>query len=243
MTELRLRQERLRKVQVIAEDDDLLVVDKPAGLAVHPGADTKGRDLLSVLVDAYDGPVDLHLGHRLDRGTSGVLLILKAVELLNTLQALWPSATKWYWAAVVGRLREPRRIETPLLARDGRMQDARSDVAPIVEGKVSIVQVVIQTGRQHQIRRHLASIGHPVLMDDKYGDFAANKAWSREVRDRGTPRPKHLLLHSVRLAVVHPRSGAELNFNAPIPSVWRAWIPDAPVEPPPVEPLSVLLET
>ena len=227
MSSNRARQDRLRKVRILAEDDQLLVVDKPAGLAVHGGADTKGRDLLTVLGQAYDKAPPLHLAHRLDRGTSGVLLLAKSNALAATLQALWTSSTKRYLAVVHGVLTESQRIERPLEGRDGRRQSARSDVTPVrtVEA-ITLVYVDIKTGRHHQIRRHLASIGHPVVMDDKYGDFDANKAWGRAVRNAGAPRPKHLLLHAARLSIAHPVSGAPTAFEAPMPGAWTEWLND-----------------
>ncbi len=225
MNATRARQDRLRRVRIIAEDDDIIVVDKPAGLAVHGGADTKGRDLLTVLTGAYDRPPALHLAHRLDRGTSGVLIIAKRSELAANLQGLWPSATKRYLALVHGAFDRPRRIDQALTNRDGRPQPARSDVTPVRQNAgVTLLQVEITTGRFHQIRRHLAGVGHPVVMDDKYGDFDANKAWSRAMRDTGAPRPKHLLLHAERLSIPHPQTGANVTYEAPMPDAWSTWI-------------------
>ncbi|MEO1488549.1 MAG: RluA family pseudouridine synthase [Pseudomonadota bacterium] len=220
-----LLQDRLKKIRLVFEDEFLLVVDKPAGLAVHGGAETKGRDLLAVLRSAYAKPPSLVLAHRLDRGTSGVLLLAKSSEMAAALQGLWPMAQKRYLAVVAGRLEQSQRIETPLSTKDGRMQSARSEVLPLsVAGDATLIQVDITTGRHHQIRRHLASIGHPVLMDDRHGDFAANKAWRQAIRTRGASSPKHIALHAHRLTVIHPQSGENRTFEAPMPPVWRDWI-------------------
>ena len=225
----RLRPNCLKKVGVLYEDDDVVVVDKPAGIAVHGGADTKGRDLLTILLDAYDRPQTLHLAHRLDRGTSGVLMLAKEPSVAAALQGLWPSAEKRYVAIVLGRLTEARAIDTPLNTKDGRPQSARSEVTPLAVGETAtLVQVDIITGRQHQIRRHLAGIEHPVAMDDKYGNFSGNKAWGRAVREAGAPRPKHVLLHACRLAVVHPSAGDRRTFEAPMPAAWQDWLPHQP---------------
>ena len=197
MASQRLRQDKLRRIRLVFEDDHLVVVDKPAGLAVHGGADTKGRDLLTVLAEAYDDPQSLHLAHRLDRGTSGLLLLTKDVQDARVVQSLWPSSTKRYAALVIGHLKGPLVIDTPLPAKDGRPQAAKSDVTPHRSASdLTLVRVAITTGRQHQIRRHLASAELPILMDDKYGNFKANKAWWASARARGVPRPKHLTLHA-----------------------------------------------
>ncbi len=225
MSETRISTERLRRVGVLFEDDHVLVVDKPAGLAVHGGADTKGRDLLDVLLGAYDAPPALHLAHRLDRGTSGVLLLAKSADVAATVQGLWPAAKKRYLALARGTIRQPVRAEAPLATKDGRPQAARSDVVPVrVVGAHTLVHVDITTGRYHQIRRHLAGLGHPILMDDKYGDFETNKAWARTIRSTGAPRPKHLALHATRLAIPHPDHGAVVTFESPMPEAWKDWL-------------------
>ena len=228
MSDQRLLRDRLRKVRVVHEDDQILVVDKPAGLAVHGGADTKGRDLLSVLEQAYDNPPSLHLAHRLDRGTSGVLLVAKGADVASVIQGLWPSAKKRYLAAALGRIHRSLRIDDALQNKDGRSLSAVSEVVPVkASADVTLVRVDITTGRYHQIRRHLAGAGHPVLMDDKYGDFEANKRWSRAARDRGAPRAKHLLLHASTLTIAHPETGELQTFEAPVPEAWSQWLPDA----------------
>ena len=262
----RLRQEDLRKVKILYEDDDLIVVDKPAGLAVHGGADTKGRDLLTVLAGAYPVEQPLFLAHRLDRGTSGVLLVLKRSELTPIMQGLWPSAHKRYLALVIGAVENAQTVDTPLETKDGRRQTAKSRVTPVgaggqtaksrvtpvgaggqtaksrvtpvgaggqtaksrvtpvgAAGGLTLVEVDIVTGRQHQIRRHLAAIGHPVFMDDKYGDFAANKALAK-ARPAEVPRPKHLFLHAARLQATHPQHGVPQTFEAPMPEAWTPWL-------------------
>ncbi|MEM7678217.1 MAG: pseudouridine synthase, partial [Myxococcota bacterium] len=121
----RLDPQRLKKIRLIFEDDGLLVVDKPAGLAVHSGADTKGRDLLTILKSALiesgeRSAPPLVLGHRLDRGTSGVVLLAKDPKVAAILQSLWPGAKKRYLAIVSGHLAQSRRIDTPLPSKDGR---------------------------------------------------------------------------------------------------------------------------
>ena len=225
MSGVRITVERLRRVKVLFEDDHVLVVDKPAGLAVHGGADTKGRDLLEVLTAAYESPPALHLAHRLDRGTSGVLLVAKTSDVAATVQSLWPGAKKRYLAFARGVIEKAVRIEAPLSNKDGRPQAAQSDVVPVrVVGTHTLVHVDITTGRHHQIRRHLAGLGHPILMDDKYGDFDTNKAWARAIRSAGAPRPKHLALHATRLAMPHPAHGEIVTFESPMPEAWKNWL-------------------
>lgn len=221
----RIRAERLQRVSVLFEDDDLLAVAKPPGIAVHGGAGETKKTLLDILTAAYAAPVPLTLAHRLDRGTSGVLLLTKRPELAKVLMGLWPSAEKTYLAVALGRIDDPIRVDRALEDGDGRARSAATRFTPrrpltMLAPETTLVEAVLETGRTHQIRRHLASIGHPVLMDDRYGDFAANKAWARAVRDAGGTKPKHLMLHARRLALPHPTTGAPLAFEADPPPAW-----------------------
>lgn len=214
-------------MQVLFEDDYLLAVGKPAGIAVHGGAAEKKKTVLEVLADAYPGPKkELVLAHRLDRGTSGVLLLAKTPELAQKLRSHWHHAEKIYWAVALGRIRETLRVDQPLEDQDGRVQDAVTHFRPLanldaVEPACTLVEARLETGRTHQIRRHLAGRGHAVLMDDRHGRFAANKAWSKAIRAAGGPRPKHLMLHARSLTVRHPIDDETLTFVAPWPEAWN----------------------
>ncbi len=211
---------------MLFEDDHLLAVCKPPGIAVHGGAAEKKKTVLEVLQEAYEGnKQDLVLVHRLDRGTSGVLLLTKDAERAQAMRADWHHAEKVYWAVALGSIKGPMRISQPLEDKEGRIRDAATRILPqaqldAIEPACTLVEAHLETGRTHQIRRHLAFKKHPVLGDDKHGNFAANKAWDKAVRAAGGPRPKHMMLHARRLSVAHPISGEALEFIAPTPDAW-----------------------
>lgn len=222
----RILTDRLRQITVLFEDDHLLAVCKPPGIAVHGGAAEKKKTVLDVLGEAYEGQKrELVLAHRLDRDTSGVLLLTKDPDMALKLRADWHLAEKVYWAVALGTIKRAMRIDQPLEDKDGRVRDAATRILPQaqldkVEPHSTLVEAHLETGRTHQIRRHLASKGHPVLGDDKHGNFAANKAWDKAIRAAGGPRPKHMMLHARRLSIRHPISGETLEFHAPAPDSW-----------------------
>jgi 23S rRNA pseudouridine955/2504/2580 synthase len=216
----------LRSVAVVYEDDRWVAVSKPAGMAVHGGAGETGRTLIDLIAECYDGAVDVHLAHRIDKETSGLVVLAKSKAEAQALQAAWDRVEKRYLAVVLGKIAGPLTLDRPLPEKDGRPQSALTRVRPLefwsrLEPAVSLVEAEIVTGRTHQIRRHLAGAGHPVLMDDKHGQFKANKAWARALRDQLDLRVKHLCLHSWR--AVLPRSdGNKLTLEAPWPAALTA---------------------
>lgn len=228
----------LRRVQLLFEDDQLLVLNKPPGLAVHGGAGgrTSGRSLIEVVRAAYTEPVDVQLAHRLDRSTSGVLLLTKERRCHQRVVDRWDAVQKDYLAIVAGSYRGPPTLDAPLKQRDGPKKAARTEVELLGELKelspqASLLSVRLGTGRMHQIRRHLADAGYPILMDDKHGDFAKNRAFVAAVRARGQKRPKELFLHAWRLRLPHPETGAALSFTAPPPPVWGSLLQLAQLDP------------
>jgi 23S rRNA pseudouridine955/2504/2580 synthase len=209
---------------IIHRDDDLMVLNKPAGLAVQGGTNTERH--LDAMLDAlrFDADERPRLVHRLDRDTSGVLVLARSAASAATLaQAFRDKRTrKIYWAAVVG-LPKPRsgRIDQALAKLPG---PAGERVAPDEdEGKravtyyrtvshagAKIAWLALQpvTGRTHQLRAHCVTLGTPILGDGKYGGGEAHPA--------GVPNARNLHLHARALALPHP-AGGELVITAPLP--------------------------
>lgn len=217
-----------RTFAVLFEDDALIALDKPAGLAVHGGSGLS-FGLIEQLRSARPRAPFLELVHRLDRETSGVLLVAKKRSALVALQDQLRSRRmgKVYQALVAGAWPEQLKvIDAPLQKRvlpDGQ-RHVRVVAADAADARraVTLVQVVqrwpaatllevgIKTGRTHQIRVHLAAQGCPILGDAKYGDFALNK----RLAARGL---KRMFLHAARLRLVHPVTGAEVELVSPLP--------------------------
>jgi 23S rRNA pseudouridine955/2504/2580 synthase len=209
---------------IIREDRDWIALDKPSGLASHGGS---GIALGAIEQLRQARPQDaLELVHRLDRDTSGVLLIARKRSALAAAQAAIREgrARKRYLALLVGRLpQEQVRVDAPLrksLLRGGeRMVDVAADGKPSVSvfraitrfARHTFVEVLIETGRTHQIRVHAAHLGLPVAGDDKYGDAAAN----RDLRGIGLRR---LFLHAAELAFDVGETGRSELFSAPLPA-------------------------
>ena len=215
---------------VLYEDDGLLVIDKPAGVAVHGGSGV-ASGVIERLRAARPQARFLELVHRLDRDTSGVLMLAKHRQALLALQAQLRErhAGKTYQAVLVGTvpmrtraLRQPlvrtrtaegeRRV---LAAADGREADTRLTglerwtLAGV--GPFTLVDVKIGTGRTHQIRVHAALDGHPVAGDAKYGDFELNK----RLHKIGL---KRMFLHAFQLEISWPDGGRRLQVEAPLPA-------------------------
>lgn len=207
---------------ILYEDDDLLVLNKPSGLAVHGGS---GISLGAIeLLRAIRGPhSDLELAHRLDRDTSGCLLIAKRASALRALHAQFREGTvdKRYLALLVGRWPgRARTVDAPLLTdeRRGGERHVRVDAAgkPAVTHFVPLerflnsvlAEVHLATGRTHQIRVHAGSIGHPVAGDERYGGLDESLMTTLGL--------KRLFLHARSLAFVGPRSGEPVSVEAPL---------------------------
>ena len=221
---------RLPEVPILYEDDAILAVDKPGGLAVHPGSGIKGATLVDwarqyLQVDPEQKDFKPSPAHRLDRETSGVILIAKKRKAMVGLTEIFTAGTadKTYLTLVKGRMPRPvGTIDLPLAEhqqtarsrqeRGVNMQPAVTHYRVLATGAgVSLLECTIETGRTHQIRRHLAAIGHPVAGDARYGDFPFNreiaKSWGL----------KRQFLHARRLEIQHPISGQRMVFEAPLP--------------------------
>jgi 23S rRNA pseudouridine955/2504/2580 synthase len=217
--------------RVIFEDDALLVLDKPSGVAVHGGSGVSSGVIEQL---RYERPQArfLELVHRLDRDTSGVLVLAKKRSALTELhrQLREGGAQKFYLALTRGRWNDAKRNVTvplhkyvlPSGERRVRVHDDGQTARTIFRVKrlwsgYSLVEAELKTGRTHQIRVHLAHLGHPIAGDDKYGDFDLNKSLAREGL-------KRMFLHACKLTVVHPITGEAVTFEAALPADLVAFV-------------------
>ena len=213
-------------IEVVYEDDDLMVVDKPAGMPVHPGVGHPDSTLVNAIlgispeVAAVGGTLRPGLVHRLDKDTSGLVVVAKtdAAHASIADQLKSRSVDKVYVALVVGRLDPPEAIiEAPI----GRDPDNRKKMAIVEDGRTAstryrtitslpgctYVDVRPKTGRTHQIRVHFAAIGHPVVGDATYGS--------------PDPRVGRQFLHASRIGFVHPATGDRVEFESTLPDDLR----------------------
>jgi 23S rRNA pseudouridine955/2504/2580 synthase len=238
-----------RTFGILHEDEHLLVVDKPAGLAAHPGSGIEGATLVDEVRSYLRVPEDLPPGeyrpspaHRLDRDTSGVVLVAKTRRAMVRLGELFTEGDevrKAYLALAKGKFaRSAGTIDQPLSEHEqtSRSKDRRgvNFQEALTRWQVvsanhdaSLLRVAIETGRTHQIRRHLQAMGHPVAGDRRYGDFPFN----REAKARWGL--KRMFLHAFRLEVPHPVTDAPLRLEAPLPPELVLVLGRANLEPPP----------
>ena len=222
-----------RNFVVLFEDEHLLAIDKPAGVAVHGGSGVSFGVIEQLRMARPQAPF-LELVHRLDRETSGILLLAKKRSALRQLQDQFREREtgKIYLALVVGQWPANRKVLDKSLHKyllpDGERRvrvvakDDPNAMTALTLVKVrhsgdgfSLLEVTIRTGRTHQIRVHLASEGFPIAGDDKYGDFELNKSLQRA---SATPPLKRMFLHAWRLQFNHPLTGERQTLLAELPS-------------------------
>lgn len=211
------------EARIIYEDEYLLALDKPAGLAVHGGSGV-GFGAIEILRSLRPDARSLELVHRLDRDTSGLLLVAKRRSALRTLHAAMREGqiSKRYLALLAGAWKGgPKRVDVPLEEHRPEGGERVTRVGPLGRSAVStfiperrfrdsvLAAVDIETGRMHQIRVHAVHIGHPVLGDSKYGDRLANRAAKALGLDR-------MFLHAARLGFAHPGDGRPMALEAPL---------------------------
>ena len=216
---------------VLYDDPDVVVVDKPAGMVVHPAAGHARGTLVNALLhhvkdlSGVGGEARPGIVHRLDRGTSGVMVVAKhdAAHQELARQFRFREVEKEYFALVWGVVHAGRRIDSPI-GRDpknrqkmsGRARHARTAATRVTGAEhlrgISLLQVAIATGRTHQIRVHLSEIGHPIVGDATYGGIRRHIPGDlRAIRRLDRP-----FLHAWRLAFKHPADGRPVEFTAPL---------------------------
>lgn len=220
---------------VVYEDEAVVVVDKPAGMVVHPGAGHAGGTLAAGLLARYPDlagvgdPTRPGIVHRLDRGTSGLLVVARTEEARRSLveQLRRRTVERRYLALVAGHVAEERgMVEAPIgrSARTPTRMTVSAGGRPARTGYVvlarleqplpaSLLALTLETGRTHQIRVHLAAIGHPVVGDDRYvGPAGRGRVGGRLLA------PGRLFLHAARLGFDHPLTGGPVQWDSPLPS-------------------------
>jgi 23S rRNA pseudouridine1911/1915/1917 synthase len=228
---------------VLYEDAAILVAEKPAGLLVHPTHSTLRNTLIHILREERPG-AGLSLAHRLDRDTSGLILLTKTAASARSLARQFEAreVDKSYLAIVHGRLRPGRgRLDSPLgvtrrlqvvFKRSPEGDRAQAAVTDFVvlgrAGEISLVRLFPRTGRRHQLRAHLASIGHPIVGDRLYGlsdrEFLRHlRGKLDEEREAALLAPRQLL-HAASLGFVHPLTGAPVSFTSPLPRDMREFL-------------------
>jgi 23S rRNA pseudouridine1911/1915/1917 synthase len=223
---------------ILFEDDDLVVIDKPAGLVVHPAAGHVDHTLVNALLfhiknlSGVGGEVRPGIVHRLDKDTSGVMIIAKNDTAHRSLTAAWPNVRKEYLAIVYGKPKKDRGTIEGAIGRDPRNRKrmavvrsggraAITDYAVVESFRyVSLLRCTLRSGRTHQIRVHLKHLGHPIVGDPLY----SGPQW------RGIPEKrvqkvlssfKRQALHASRLTFPHPRTNEPMTIEAPLPDDMR----------------------
>lgn len=221
---------------VLYEDDGLLIIDKPAGIAVHGGSG-ESFGVIEALRRQRPQARFLELAHRLDRETSGILLVGKKRSALLALHEMFrdgggggQGADKRYQVLVAGRWMDPvRNVRVPLLkylqpSGERRVRVSEAGKASHTVFRLlarwehfSLLEAHLKTGRTHQIRVHLAHLGYPVAGDEKYGDFALNRVLARDGL-------KRMFLHAWTMRLPNPLDGRDLLVEAPLPLALRRFL-------------------
>jgi len=230
-------------LEILYQDEDVAVLNKPAGMVVHPGAGHESGTLVNALLhhlsglSGIGGEMRPGIVHRLDRGTSGVMVVAKNDAAHQELARQFHDreVEKEYVALVWGVVQAGRRIDAAIGRDPGnrqkmsaRAKHARHAVTRITRAHhlpgLTLCQVAIQTGRTHQIRVHLSAIGHPIVGDALYGGVHRRVAGDI----RAVQRLERPFLHAERLVFHHPRDGRRMEFTAPLPDDLTAVLEDLP---------------
>lgn len=220
------------EVVVVHADHDVIVVDKPPGLVVHPGSGNREGTLVNGLVARYPELADVGqedrpgIVHRIDKGTSGLLVVARSPRAYDALVAALAAheVEREYLALVWGHLDAPQGVVDAAIGRSGRDptrmavstrgRHARTHYEVLETfdepAAVTLLRCRLETGRTHQIRVHMAAIGHPVVGDERYGG-------ARSSVPVGRP-----FLHAARLSFTHPATGEPVAYESPLPADLRA---------------------
>ena len=234
--------------EVVFSDDDVIVVDKPWDLVVHPGAGRRSGTLVGgilarfpdvgeLVAAGYSEPDRPGIVHRLDRGTSGLLVVARSGRAVGSLseQMAEHTAERRYAALVHGHVAEDRGLVDAPVGRSSRQptlmtvsaagRDAKTGYEVVARYDEpfpsTLVLATLETGRTHQVRVHMAAIGHPVVGDARYGKG------QNSYRPSQLP-PGRFFLHAFELAFDHPADGHRATFRSPLPGDLLALLPDAP---------------
>ncbi len=217
-------------LDIVYEDESVIVLDKPAGLVVHPGSGNRDGTLQNALLHhdpALAAIPRAGIVHRLDKDTSGLMVVARTEAAHTSLvrQLAARTVSREYLALARGDLAQAMTIDAPI----GRHPTQRTTMAVVAKGKparthveiierfgtATLVRCRLETGRTHQIRVHLAAIGHPLVGDPAYGGRRS---------PAGVPAFARQALHATRLALVHPATGRSMRFDAPAPADLAALI-------------------
>ncbi|MBU2897810.1 23S rRNA pseudouridine(1911/1915/1917) synthase RluD [Vibrio hepatarius] len=219
-------------LDIVYEDDDILIINKPRDFVVHPGAGTPDGTVLNALLHHYPDIAEVPragIVHRLDKNTTGLMVVAKTVpaqtRLVRALQKR--NITREYEAIAIGRMTAGGRVEQPI----GRHSTKRTLMAVSPMGKLAVthyrvaehfrehtrIRLRLETGRTHQIRVHMAYLQHPLLGDSAYGGRARIPSEASDELADMIRKFDRQALHAVMLKFEHPITGEELEFHAPVP--------------------------
>ena len=220
------------ELNIVYEDEHILVIDKPAGLVVHPGAGTPDGTILNALLHRYPGIAEVPragIVHRLDKDTTGLMVVAKTVpaqtHLVEALQAR--QITREYEAIAIGHMTAGGTVDAPI----GRHPTQRTHMAVVPNGRPSVthyrimehfrihtrLRLRLETGRTHQIRVHMSHITHPLVGDQVYGGRPRPPKGASEEFITALRKFDRQALHATMLRLYHPITGIEMEWHAPIP--------------------------
>jgi len=226
-------------LDILHRDDDLLILNKPAGMVVHPGSGTRATTLVHALLGMGEclsdvgGPERPGIVHRLDKGTSGLMVVARNDRTHRALSDAFRERTidKEYRALCWGVPRDEEgyidlplgrdpRHRTTMSGRGRKLRDARTRYRILKRYTgFALLSLILETGRTHQIRAHLKSLGHPVVGDNDYGGGGWRSLREPELRE-ALENFHRLALHAYRLAFQHPSTGERLEFVSPLPEAF-----------------------